>query len=69
MPEVQTSFKCICGAYEGWLGDGETTQTPCPNCGRIYKCEYNKKKYYLEVKEIKPTGGGRLKQFWRSLQG
>jgi hypothetical protein len=48
-----TEITCRCGK-KGWIDEGEISD-PCPDCGRVYECYYDKKNYNLKVKLIKRT--------------
>ena len=52
MDTVGTHFKCACKLMEGFLNEN-TKSEPCPICGRIYECTYNKESHTLDVKQVK----------------
>ena len=45
-------FTCKCKKMENWITEGQETDA-CPECGRRYVGEYNKRKLTIVAKEIK----------------
>lgn len=48
---VSSEFTCKCGKQKGWITEGKTTQ-PCPECGRIYRGEYDRENLTIKGVEI-----------------
>lgn len=58
---VGTITKCKCKKQNITL-DENIISSPCPSCGRIYKCVYSKQNSTLKLKQQK-----RIKYFLSSL--
>ena len=49
---TMVQFLCECKEQKGWISEGRLTE-PCPNCGRVYRGEYSKKKLTIIPIEVK----------------
>ncbi|HSH52138.1 MAG TPA: hypothetical protein VK982_10495 [Bacteroidales bacterium] len=48
---TSVEFTCKCGKNKAYISE-EVKTTPCPECGRVYKGVYNKKKYTIKPVEL-----------------
>jgi len=46
-------FECKCGKTTAWVNAGQTTNFPCPECGRLYKGIWKQKDGVTIHKQIK----------------
>lgn len=56
MGDVAVEFTCKCGKQKSWITEGETLKNPCPECGRKYYGEYDRKNLTIKPVEIKNEG-------------
>lgn len=52
--KTSSEFTCKCGKQKGWITDGEVHKIPCPECGRVYRGQYNPKTLTIDAIELKP---------------
>lgn len=61
---ISCEFTCICGKRKGWVTEGETKAEPCPECGRVYRGEYDPDN--LTIKAVEVSRDGKKETFNRA---